>query len=323
MAVEDSTMRLQRLTDQNRSEQEHARERELIALRHQIALERLRDPGGLDPAPAANAPLHFEDGLPSVDGASLDAAITRQAISSHGSLLVRGLISAPDVERLLSTIESVFASFDAVVFDGAPYDDWFSPFPGREPEIDVMRGWLRTKGGVLTGDSPRATFEVSEVFVAAGIHRLAEQYLGQPPILSLDKWTLRKGSSENGIEWHQDGAFLGDDVRALNVWLALSDCGDDAPSLEVVPRRFDEIVPTGTDGASFSWSVGHDAARRAAGPAGWCRPLFRTGDALLFDDKLLHRTGSDEHMTQTRFAIETWFFAPAADTAYIEVPLML
>ena len=217
----------------------------------------------------------------------------------------------------------MFDSFDATKLNGAEPDEWYSPFPGRDASVNLMRVWLRTKGGVLTGDSPRATFEVADVFTAHGIDRLAEEYLGQPPIISLDKWTIRRGEVENGIEWHQDGSFLGAEVRALNVWLALSECGVDAPSLDVVPRRFDEIVATGTEGASYSWSVSDEVAAREAGPGGWIRPRFGPGDALLFDDKLLHRTGGSPGMTQTRYAIETWLFAPAGDTAYLEVPLVL
>jgi hypothetical protein len=42
------------------------------------------------------------------------------------------------------------------------------------------------------------------------------------------------------------------------------------------------------------------------------RPVFRPGDALLFDHLLLHRTFTDPSMTATRYATETWFFAPNA-----------
>ena len=42
------------------------------------------------------------------------------------------------------------------------------------------------------------------------------------------------------------------------------------------------------------------------------RELARPGDAVLFDHLLLHRTGVDPSMTATRYATETWFFAPSA-----------
>jgi hypothetical protein len=39
------------------------------------------------------------------------------------------------------------------------------------------------------------------------------------------------------------------------------------------------------------------------------RRVFDTGDALLFDHMTLHRTDMDPAMTQTRYAVEMWFFA--------------
>ncbi len=42
-----------------------------------------------------------------------------------------------------------------------------------------------------------------------------------------------------------------DDVRTVNVWITLSPCGLDAPGLDVVPRRIDHLVETGSHGASL------------------------------------------------------------------------
>ncbi len=71
------------------------------------------------------------------------------------------------------------------------------------------------------------------------------------------------------------GAFLGDDVRSLNVWLALSKCGRDAPGLDLVPRRFDRILETGSEGAAFSWTVAPDVVEREAGQADECQARVR------------------------------------------------
>jgi Phytanoyl-CoA dioxygenase (PhyH) len=129
----------------------------------------------------------------------------------------------------------------------------------------------------------------------------------------VDKCTLRRVSPGPDAKagWHQDGAFLGDNIRALNVWLCLSHCGRDAPGLDIVPRRLEEIVETGTEGAVFSWSVSNAVAEEAAHGAP-VRPVFEPGDVLLFDELLLHRTAFDPEMTEDRYAIESWFFGPSA-----------
>jgi hypothetical protein len=183
-----------------------------------------------------------------------------------------------------------------------------------EPPFEITpedRAWIRNSGGIWAADSPRLMFDMLELFDRVGLRRLIAGYLGERPALSLNKCTLRKVSPDAGTSWHQDGAFLGD-VRALNVWLALSRCGEDAPGLDLVPRRLDEIVPTGTDGALFGWSVSPAVAQEAARGLEILRPTFEPGDALLFDDLFLHRTAADREMPNPRYAIESWFFGPSA-----------
>ena len=38
---------------------------------------------------------------------------------------------------------------------------------------------------------------------------------------------------------------------------------------------------------------------------------FKAGDAVFFDEMNMHRTGSDPGMTNDRYALEAWFFAPS------------
>ena len=78
-----------------------------------------------------------------------------------------------------------------------------------------------------------------------------------------------------------------------------------------MPRRIPEILETGVNGAMFDWSVGPGTVDRVKGPAGIVRPVFEAGDALLFDERFLHRTASDPAMTEPRYAVESWFFAPS------------
>ena len=146
-----------------------------------------------------------------------------------------------------------------------------------------------------------------ELFRAAGLPELVSGYLGEPALYSVQKTTLRRAEPVVGGAWHQDGAFMGD-VRSLNLWLALSRCGDEAPGLDIVPRRLDEIVATGTDEAVLSYQVSQRKAEEAAGGTAIVRPIFEPGDALFFDELFLHQTGSDPSMPHPRFAIENWFF---------------
>ena len=72
---------------------------------------------------------------------------------------------------------------------------------------------------------------------------------------------------------------MGRDIRSLDVWVALSHCGDDAPGIDVVGRRLDEIVERGTEGAYLEWTVGPGVVERVA-EGKIVRPIFEPGDAL-------------------------------------------
>ena len=94
----------------------------------------------------------------------------------------------------------------------------------------------------------------------------------------------------------------------MNLWLALSRCGDEAPGLDIVPKRFDEMVPSGTDDAPLWYCVSDAVIAEVSADAPVIRPIFEPGDAMFFDDLFLHKTGSDPSMPNSRFALECWHF---------------
>lgn len=266
------------------------------------------------PHPVGGVADLFPDvvGIPEISGDDLTIEALTSAIVHHGSLLVRGLVAPRHVERLVRDIDEAFAAYDQHVA-GVPTAEtmpYFVPFePG--PEHPIHREWIRNGDGVLAVDSPRALFDIIETFDEIGLRELITEFVGEPALILALKTTLRRVKPLGDPDWHQDGAFMGGDIRSLDVWLALSDCGEDAASLDVVGRRLDEIVTTGTDGARFDWSVG-PAKVEALAPEGVVRPVFAPGDALLFDHFMLHRTGVHDGMTRDRYAVEAWFAAPSS-----------
>jgi hypothetical protein len=302
------------LTRANRASGDPAIEVRLVELRHRAFTE-LPDTSPYDTWPRT-LPDPFPDTVgapPEVDLEGLSSDVLGGAIVNHGCLLVRGFLDPDAVGRLIATIDRAFDACDARN-DGVPLSEtvpWFAPFsaPGHTLTFGE-RWWVRNGEGVWTADSPRALFEVLEEFDRRGLGEILAGYLGEPPALSVKKCTLRRVPVETGTDWHQDGAFLGQGIRTVNVWLALTDCGEDAPGLDLVPKRL-PLVETGSEGAQFDWSVGPGVVERVAGPDGVMRPRFGAGDALLFDERFLHRTGVSEGMTRSRYAIESWFFAPS------------
>ena len=178
----------------------------------------------------------------------------------------------------------------------------------------LPRGWIRPGqggGGLLAADSPLLSTELIALLRETGLLELVEGYLGEPPLITSQKTTLRKAEPTVPGGWHQDGKFMGP-VRSLNLWLALSRCGDVAPGLDIVPRRLNELVTTATDEAPLDYVASQRVAEDVAGDTPIQRPIFEPGDALLFDELFLHKTGSDPSMPEPRYAIENWFFGRSA-----------
>jgi hypothetical protein len=301
--------------------------RRLLRLRYRAGLRLVEGSKGEPPTYPSPA---FHDlpggpGLPEVAAEEVTPELVRAGILRNGCLLIRGFVEEGEATRLVEEIDRAVAARDADG-DGSTNGGYYEEFEPDERfarELAFGRAVLKSSGGggLWAADSPLLMSEVLGTFERAGLRELATGYLGERPAISVDKCVLRKvgpeifgESTEAGgskpSAWHQDGAFLGD-VQALNVWLSLSRCGDSAPGLDVVPRRLDGIVPTGTEGATFDWSVSRTVAERAAGDSGIVRPIFEPGDALLFDELFLHSTAAEPEMPNVRYAVESWFFAPS------------
>ena len=301
-------------------------EARLIELRHEALFH-------ISPESALSSwPPNVEDGcfaaegIPEVDRGEFNARNLRSAIFNNGSLIVRNLISTAEAQAVIMNIDYAIENYDAAV-RGEPLEDsapWYVPFKSSThlPENEfsswnaddrLSRHWVREGGGIFAAESPRTFENLTSLLRRESIISVVEEYLGERAALSVKKTTLRRVpctlDTSNG--WHQDGAFLGDGIRTVNLWIALTDCGVDAPTMDMVPKRLNEIAPTGTLGAAFDWSVSRAVVDELCGNTPPVRLQFKAGDAILFDEMNLHCTAVAQGMTNDRYAIEAWFFAPS------------
>jgi hypothetical protein len=305
----DALAEVRQLSQANRGRESYEHEQRLLALRNQAGIEQVQaaGPSPSHPEPDAAA-VPQTVGLPEFRMQDVTPGVLRAAILRDGCLLIRGLIPKRTARRFAREIDRAFTERDRFDSGGRPDPRYFTPFePDSRMGGSLVRHWVKNGGGLLAVDSPSLCFEMFELFAAAGLPQLVEGYLGEPILISAHKTTLRKAEPAVAGAWHQDGKFMGR-VRALNLWLSLSDCGRDAPGLDLVPRRLEEFVTTQTDEAWLDNAISQRMAEQAAGEKPILRPVFKPGDALLFDDLFLHKTGSDPTMTKPRFAIENWFF---------------
>jgi hypothetical protein len=226
---------------------------------------------------------------------------------------VRGLFAGAAGELLLAAVQKALVAGEGF-FATKETNEWFTPFPflsNSVTEKPAARRFGLQGGSVWAPDSPAALAVLVDEFLRAGVVDAIEGYLGEPAYLSVGKTSLRRVDPNIPTAWHQDGAFLGEHIRTVNCWVALSDCGEDAPGLDLLPRRVDRLCATGTHGTPFDWSIGDavvdELAREVGAPI--VSPSFRAGDALFFDQLFVHRSGIHPGMTKPRYAIEAWHFA--------------
>jgi Phytanoyl-CoA dioxygenase (PhyH) len=258
------------------------------------------------------------DGLVEVRADELTPELMAAAIVHHGCLLVRGLLSRPTADALAVDIDRAFEGQETWVQDmegttgkqTLPASPWFEPFmcDSRYPVVNLDFGRVnRDYNRVLVADSPPTLFNLVEALDAAGVRKLVTGYLGQRPVLTVNKWQLRRMPRKRPLlGWHQEASVFSSRTRTVNFWIAFSECGDDAAGIEVLPHRVDRIVATPekqyglSDATVDSLDIGEPVA-----------PVFAPGDALVFDDLLLHRTHMSDRVTKARYSTETWFFAPS------------
>jgi hypothetical protein len=294
-------------------------ERRLVRMR-QAAFARLERAPVPWPRPGLSALEPAPPGGFEVDAATFTSDTLATGLLRHGHVLVRGLVPPERVARLRDAVERSFEAHRVVALAG-PSDatrPWCDPLAGVA-DLDAHRFMARAACGILAADSPRALCELLDTMRSLGIDRMIADYFGERPALSARKCTLRRVRVRDWrvywrlflANWHQDGAFLGRGVRTVNAWLALSACGRRAPGMQLVPLRLDRLLATGDHETSFDWTVSRQTIARALPGIPIWEPEFLPGDALFFDHWFLHRTAPRPWHWRTRYAIESWFFAPS------------
>jgi hypothetical protein len=274
-------------------------------------------PPGPWPPPLPDPCPQVRDRLPVIDSTDADVAAVGGGVVRHGAVVVEGLLGERDVARIRDGMERAYAARAAVEaartagHDPAEEDQaWYRPFrPTRSTAGQKGKPHL-----IRLVDSPRLLTDVLDTYRRLGVRDLVADYLEEPPVFTANKTVLRYLEVPDTIlpsDFHQDGRFMGDDIRALNVWVTLTDCGEDAPTLDVLPRREPRIHPTGRGDNGFDWTLSARQVEEIADGTPITRLHLRAGDAVVFDERLVHRSAFARDMSSMRLAIESWFYAPS------------
>lgn len=273
------------------------------------------------PAPTSDwagqwdTPQADKPGILEIDAADFNARTLAEGILGNGALIVRGFVSEQVTAQLKACIDNTIqARGESDEADNSPWDYASPQITGKPKKFGTKNEEKRAKvkkGSIWAAESPRTMQKLIELYGELGLREVLTEYFAEPPVLTVRKWVLRRILPDgNEAGWHQDGRFMGTDFNSVNMWLPLSECGEgaNAAGLEIIPNQKREIHETGTQGAAFQWTVGKGVVEGLKQELPVVHPHFNPGDALFFDHYNLHRTAFGAHLTEDRYAVESWFF---------------
>jgi hypothetical protein len=268
--------------------------------------------------------------VPEIDASDFNVEFLKKAVRESGCLIVRNYFCATDVETMKSFVDHSFA------VNGNP-DGLINKYLSRqidlEPVLEKTREVIKKKRATnptytnkaksgarltkamgnsqsfLTAQTPILAEKLLNLFERKQLKSLLGDYFGNEPCVSVYKWVLRKSEPPaTPLDFHQDGAFMGEEISSLNCWIPLSDCGTgfDVHGLDIVPVRLLKSFQKGSGG--MAWTISTDAVVEEYTRNAIVTPTFRKGDLFFFDHLLVHRSQSLPECSQRRYAIETWFF---------------
>jgi hypothetical protein len=115
---------------------------------------------------------------------------------------------------------------------------------------------------------------------------------------------------DQSYAFHQDASYNSRDLLShsgLTTWIPLTDCGIDAPSLQLYPRALDEVLPLPPGVAGPYLFCDHETVFRQYGDELWA-PEISAGDVLIFNHLVVHRSYITENMVRERQSADVRVF---------------
>ena len=206
-----------------------------------------------------------------VDTTAIPPAEAAAALAKHGAIVLRKLIDP--------------ASYPALIAD----------FETANPtEVIALR----------IGGTP--IMESAAALVPDYLTRLLRHLMGCEPAL-LPQYSFMRGiklGQHRMVPYHQD--INNFEAEMVNCWVPLTPCLGNAPRLEVVAARLDELVETGMDTGDFKW-IEESLVRTRFPAASIVAPPVDLGDAILLLGTTIHRSFYTEDTVEKRFSMELRF----------------
>jgi hypothetical protein len=202
----------------------------------------------------------------------------------------RGLLPGDLVEEAAQTLRAMAAA----QLDGAAAGD-------LDTAIDALRARDRTALGAVY-DGFRESLAFRQIVTHPALTEAAATLVGAARLHSPFQHTAFRmdmaGEHWRGFAWHQDYPYNMLSDRYVTAWLPLTAVGPDNGSIEVAPAWSDRIHPVeirfkrDAEGRRLSTRDAFIAGRLQAQFAEGAQVLsLAPGDVVLFDGRLVHRSG--------------------------------
>jgi len=202
----------------------------------------------------------------------------RRQLARDGFTVAPRFLSAPAALELAAVVRAIYEMLAAAETIEDPHlADHFRRWQGV---------WLKPLPQFLSGADPEMAARLQRA--VAAVSGRARRLLGEGwYLLEQCSFFRRPSSPTTLLRWHidADGAQIGK-AESVNVWLPLDEVGVDLPSLDVIPGSHRKMrkLPLLTD-EDYDRDDEFAAALGAA-----VTPRLQPGDALIFDQYILHRS---------------------------------
>lgn len=268
--------------------------------------------------------------IPEIRSSELTVDFVKKSIREKGCAIVRNFFDADEVNEMRAYVDHSFAVNDN---NSRFLNKYLSKQIDLEEVLEKTKADIKEKQkdnptytntvklgktlnqplgknkSYLTAQTPILTEKLLKLYEKKQLKALLRNYFDNEPCVSVYKWVLRRADPPQApIDFHQDGAFMGDEIASLNCWIALSDCGTgyDVHGMDIVPIRHMNAFEKGS--GVLNWTISANSVVEQYSEAAIVTPTFKAGDIFFFDHLLVHRTQSIPNPACKRYAIETWFF---------------
>ncbi|MDB6067524.1 MAG: hypothetical protein JWR26_3732 [Pedosphaera sp.] len=238
----------------------------------------------------------------------------RTELQNHGVVFLKTVIDVESVLRWQQIANQAWQRFDAIAEKHGP--------GAIQKILPVGQKYIPTASS-FTLEAFFANDQCSQVLqtLANGPTRgLIQDVLEGPVACDLDQaWVRRQFAPMHyppqhaPHTWHQDGALAGRFTVAapgaadfntllhmVTCWIPLVACGTNAPGLEIITQRNEQLLSPAC--------LVDDFIQSNYPSASFLKPVMEPGDLLLFHGDVLHRTHVDPVMQSDRTSIELRFF---------------